>query len=90
MVALPKDAAVRDIVRVLAIEAFKSHIGFYPTPSGITAFQKEIRPYKSSRGAVQFPIDQPLPLPLVKAIVSYRMNENSKKPEQARRRISRA
>jgi len=56
--------------------AFKNHIGFYPRPSGLEAFKKEISVYKSSKGAVQFPMDQPLPLALVTKIVKYRVKEN--------------
>ena len=56
--------------------AFKNHIGFYPRPSGLEAFKKEIAIYKSTKGAVQFPMDQPLPLPLVTKIVKYRVKEN--------------
>jgi uncharacterized protein YdhG (YjbR/CyaY superfamily) len=56
--------------------AFKKHIGFYPRPSGLEAFKKEIAVYKSSKGAVQFPLDQPLPLALVTKIVKYRAKEN--------------
>jgi uncharacterized protein YdhG (YjbR/CyaY superfamily) len=59
--------------------AFKNHIGFYPTPSGIEAFKDELSVYKSSKGAVQFPIDQPMPFELITKIVKYRVAENSKK-----------
>ena len=59
--------------------AFKNHIGFYPTPSGIETFKKELSKYAGSKGAVQFPIDKPLPLTLVKKIVKFRVLENSKK-----------
>jgi uncharacterized protein YdhG (YjbR/CyaY superfamily) len=55
--------------------AFKTHIGFYPTSSGIAAFRQELSAYKSSKGAVQFPMDKPLPLHLVSRIVSFRLNE---------------
>ncbi len=55
---------------------FKNHIGFYPTPTGITAFQKELSAYKTSKGAVQFPKNQPLPLSLISKIVAYRVKEN--------------
>lgn len=55
--------------------AFKSHIGFYPAPSGIAAYKKELEKYKTSKGAIQFPFDQPLPLGLVKAITRYRVQE---------------
>jgi len=56
--------------------AFKNHIGFYPTSSGIVAFKKELSPYKHSKGSVQFPIDKPIPFGLVKKIVRYRVKEN--------------
>src|SRR5512136_1548940 len=46
--------------------AFKHHMGFYPTPSGIEAFKKELASYESSKGSVQFPMDKPIPLDLVK------------------------
>jgi uncharacterized protein YdhG (YjbR/CyaY superfamily) len=59
--------------------AFKQHIGFYPTSSGITAFKAELKGYKASRGAVQFPLDQALPLKLVEKIVRYRVRENRAK-----------
>lgn len=58
--------------------AFTHHIGFYPTASGIAAFQKEIEGYASSKGAVQFPIHKPLPLDLIGRIVRYRVAENLK------------
>ena len=59
--------------------AYAKHIGFYPTPSGIKAFQKELSKYKSSKGAVQFPLDAPLPLKLIERIVRFRVKENSRK-----------
>ncbi|MDB5196811.1 MAG: hypothetical protein JWP88_1182 [Flaviaesturariibacter sp.] len=58
---------------------WKHHIGFYPTGSGIRAFQKEIESYKSAKGSVQFPLDQPMPLDLVKRIVKHRVAENEQK-----------
>lgn len=59
--------------------AFKTHIGFYPTPSGIEAFKKELSIYKSAKGSVQFPLDKPLPLSLIANIVAFRVKENLKK-----------
>jgi len=63
--------------------AFKEHIGFYPRPSGIEVFKKELSAYKMAKGSVQFPIDEPLPLSLVKKIVKYRVKENQ---EEAKRK----
>ncbi len=59
--------------------AFKNHIGFYPAPSGITAFQDELKKYKTSKGAIQFPIDAVIPHALVNKIVAFRVKENSAK-----------
>jgi uncharacterized protein YdhG (YjbR/CyaY superfamily) len=59
--------------------AYKNHIGFYPTPSGIEHFKDELFAYKTSKGAIQFPIDQPLPLELVARIVKLRVVENQQK-----------
>jgi uncharacterized protein YdhG (YjbR/CyaY superfamily) len=59
--------------------AYKNHIGFYPTSSGIAAFEKELNPYKTSKGAVQFPIDEPIPYDLIKKIVKYRVKEQNEK-----------
>jgi uncharacterized protein YdhG (YjbR/CyaY superfamily) len=58
--------------------AYKNHIGFYPTPSGIEAFKEEISGYKSSKGAVQFPLDKPIPYDLVVKMVIFRVKENLK------------
>src|SRR4051794_16579272 len=59
--------------------AFKNHIGFFPTPSAIEAFQKELKPYKTSKGTVQLPMTDPLPLKLIERIVKFRMIENGRK-----------
>ncbi len=52
---------------------YKNHIGFYPTGSGISAFQEEISKYKNSKGAVQFPIDKPIPKTLVTQMTKFRL-----------------
>lgn len=59
--------------------AFKTHVGFYPTPSGIDEFKAELSKYKGGKGSIQFPIDQPVPLDLIAKIVKYRISENLKK-----------
>ena len=59
--------------------AYRNHIGFYPTPSGIENFQQELSGYQSSKGAVQFPLDQPIPFDLVSRIVRFRVQENLEK-----------
>lgn len=62
--------------------AYKNHIGFYPTSSGIEDFKNEITAYKSSKGAIQFPIDKPLPLDLVSRIVKSRIERNLQKTKK--------
>ncbi|HMD89177.1 MAG TPA: DUF1801 domain-containing protein [Anaerolineaceae bacterium] len=57
----------------------KNHIGFYPNPSGIEIFKSELSAYKQSKGAVQFPLDKPIPYELISKIVKYRVAENLKK-----------
>ena len=59
---------------------FKKHLGFYPCPSGIEQFEEALKPYKTSKGAIQFPLDQPLPVDLIQAIVLTRISENLKTP----------
>jgi len=59
--------------------AFEKHIGFYPTPSGITAFRERLSPYSTSKGAVQFPLNGPIPYDLVRDMVRFRMKENLEK-----------
>ncbi len=59
--------------------AYKNHIGLYPTASGVIAFKDEITPYKNSKGAIQFPIDKPMPLDLITRIVKHRLHENELK-----------
>ncbi len=56
--------------------AFKNHIGFYPVPTGIEKFKKELAPYKMGRGSIQFPLDQPIPYGLISKIVKFRAKEN--------------
>ncbi|WP_092332599.1 iron chaperone [Desulfosporosinus hippei] len=61
--------------------AYKNHIGFYPTPSGIEAFKVELSEYKGAKGSVQFPIAEPLPFDLISRIVKFRVAENIKQWE---------
>ncbi|HMG15664.1 MAG TPA: hypothetical protein VK590_09465, partial [Saprospiraceae bacterium] len=56
-------------------------IGFYSLPSGNEAFQKELAVYKSGKGSIQFPIDQPMPLELISKMVKFRIMENLEKLE---------
>jgi len=59
--------------------AYKNHIGFYPTPSGIENFKEELSAYEGAKGSVKFPIDEPLPLNTISKIVKFRVKENLEK-----------
>lgn len=65
---------------------YGQHIGFYPTESGIAAFQAELSVYKNAKGSVQFPLDQPLPLDLIARITAFRVAENRQKAEARRKK----
>ena len=56
--------------------AYQKHIGFYPAPSGLEAFKDELSGYKGSKGAVQFPLDAPIPYDLIRRITAFRVQEN--------------
>jgi uncharacterized protein YdhG (YjbR/CyaY superfamily) len=61
--------------------AWKKHIGMYPIPAGDAAFQKEILPYKGVKSSLQFPLDKPMPLKLIKKMVKFRIVENLEKDQ---------
>ena len=65
--------------------AFKNHIGFYPAPRALEEFKKELSAYKGSKGAVQFPLDKPLPLALISRMVKYRVKQSLEK-EKAKKK----
>lgn len=64
---------------VVYYAAFKDHIGYFPTPDGVSAFKEELIKYKTSKGTIQLPYDEPLPLDLLKKIAIYRAGQNSNK-----------
>lgn len=68
--------------------AFKKHIGFYPTPTGIAKFKDALSPYPHAKGSVQFPLDSPVPSALIRKVVEYRVKEagakSTAKPKRAR------
>lgn len=66
--------------RILVMYAgYKHHIGFYPTPSAISAFKKELRGFKNAKGSIQFPLDRPLPARLIRNITAFRVRESLEK-----------
>lgn len=66
--------------------AFKNYIGFYAAPTGHKAFEKELSKYKSGKGSVQFPLDEPMPLSLITKIVKFRIKESMAKAEVKRKK----
>jgi uncharacterized protein YdhG (YjbR/CyaY superfamily) len=66
--------------------AFQHHIGFYPAPSAIQKFAKELSAYKGAKGSVRFPLDQPIPYALIRDIVKFRIAENESKAKEKKKR----
>jgi uncharacterized protein YdhG (YjbR/CyaY superfamily) len=65
--------------------AYKNHIGFYPAPSGMEEFKKEVATYKTGKGTMQFLLDKPIPYELISAIVQFRVTENKIKASKKRK-----
>jgi uncharacterized protein YdhG (YjbR/CyaY superfamily) len=61
---------------------YRKHVGLYPGASGIEAFREELKPYKSARGSVQFPLGQPIPTDLIRRIVAFRVEENTRRASE--------
>ena len=61
---------------LVTFAVFKKHIGFYPMPSAVKAFKKDLAKYNIAEGSIQFPLDKPLPLLLIKKIVKFRVKES--------------
>jgi len=66
--------------------AFQSHIGFYPTPSGIEKFKDELSIYEGAKGSVQFPLNRPIPFDLISKIVKFRVQENLEEAASKRKK----
>lgn len=67
---------------LVAFAGYTHHIGFYPTPSAIKAFEKSLTKFNTSKGAIQFPLEKPLPLSLIRKIVLFRVQECLKKDKK--------
>jgi uncharacterized protein YdhG (YjbR/CyaY superfamily) len=61
---------------LVTFAAFQHHIGFYPTPSAVEAFAKELAKFATAKGSIQFPLDKPLPLSLIREITAFRVRES--------------
>ena len=61
---------------LVTFAVFKNHIGFYPTPSAVKAFEKSLSKYKAAESSIQFPLDKPLPLELITRITKFRVQES--------------
>jgi len=71
--------------RILVIfGAFKHHIGFYPTSSAMRAFADDLSEFATAKGSVQFPLEKPLPLPLIRKITAFRVRESIEKDKKWR------
>ena len=66
--------------------AFKDHYGFFPSPSGIDQFEKELAPYRSGKGTLRFALDKPIPWTILKKVIRFRIKENLIKAEQKRKK----
>ena len=62
---------------LVTFAAFKHHIGFYPTPSAVKAFAEDLSKFKTAKGSIQFPLEKPLPLLLIRKITSFRVRESA-------------
>jgi len=64
---------------LVTFAAFKHHIGFYPTPSAVQAFANDLTKFVTAKGSIQFPLEKPLPLPLIRKITAFRVRESIEK-----------
>jgi uncharacterized protein YdhG (YjbR/CyaY superfamily) len=67
---------------LVTFAAHKTHIGFYPTPPAVSAFAKELSKFVTAKGSIQFPLEKPLPLPLIRQITAFRVRESIEKDEK--------
>lgn len=64
---------------LVTFAAFQRHIGFYPTPSAVKAFAQDLEKFATAKGSIQFPLEKPLPLPLIRKITAFRVRESLEK-----------
>jgi uncharacterized protein YdhG (YjbR/CyaY superfamily) len=69
---------------LVTFAAHKNHIGFYPTPSAVSTFAKDLSKFATAKGSIQFPLEKPLPLPLIRKITAFRVGESIEKDKKWR------
>ena len=69
---------------LVAFAAHNNHIGFYPTPSAVSTFARDLSKFATARGSIQFPLEKPLPLPLIRKITAFRVRESIEKDRKWR------
>src|ERR1700738_662629 len=69
---------------LVAFAAHKNHIGFYPTPSAVSTFARDLSKFATAKGSIQFPLEKPLPLPLIRKITAFRVRESIEKDRKWR------
>jgi uncharacterized protein YdhG (YjbR/CyaY superfamily) len=69
---------------LVTFAAYKNHIGFYPTPSAVKAFSKELSKFVTADASIKFPLEKPLPLPLIRKITAFRVRESIEDDKQWR------
>ena len=67
---------------LVTFAAFKNHIGFYPTPSAVSAFENELEKFVKAKGSIQFPLEKPLPLQLIRKITAFRVRESTEQDKK--------
>ena len=67
---------------LVTFAAFKHHIGFYPTASAVKTFAKNLSKFKTAKGSIQFPLEKPLPLPLIRKITAFRVRESNEEDKK--------
>ncbi|MFY9812920.1 MAG: DUF1801 domain-containing protein [Dehalococcoidales bacterium] len=68
---------------IVYFAAFKDHIGFFPTSSGVSAFAGELSSYDTAKGTIRLPLDKPIPVDLIQKIVKFRVQENLNKKKKS-------
>ena len=67
---------------LVTFAAHKSHIGFYPTPPAVSAFARDLSKFVTAKGSIQFPMEKPLPLPLIRKITAFRVRESNEQDKK--------